>query len=126
MARVLALTRDLLFGSQIQGALLAAGEQIQIVGEAQAVRAALEEHPDTAALVVDLTDDGLDGSAILEALSAEGALAGLATLAYYSHVEADVRARALEAGFDLVVARSRMAREAPQLVRGLLADSRTA
>jgi hypothetical protein len=42
------------------------------------------------------------------------------TLAFYSHVEADVRARATEAGFDLVVPRSRMAREGPALVERLV------
>jgi hypothetical protein len=35
-----------------------------------------------------------------------------------------VRDRALAAGFDLVVPRSRMAREGPQLVAGLLAEDR--
>jgi hypothetical protein len=33
------------------------------------------------------------------------------TLAFYSHVEADVKTAAEEAGFDLVVPRSRIARE---------------
>ena len=42
-------------------------------------------------------------------------------LAYYSHVEPGVRELALAEGFDAVVPRSRMAREAPGLVGGLLA-----
>ncbi len=42
------------------------------------------------------------------------------TLAFYPHVEADTRRRAIEAGFDLVVPRSRMAREGAALVAELL------
>ncbi len=42
------------------------------------------------------------------------------TLAFYSHVEVDVRARAEQAGFDLVVPRSRMAREGASLVSRLV------
>jgi hypothetical protein len=43
-------------------------------------------------------------------------------LAFYSHVEADVRAQAEQAGFDLVIPRSRMAREGAALV-GRLVES---
>ena len=42
-------------------------------------------------------------------------------LGYYSHVDAETRAAAEAAGVDLVVPRSRMARELPDLVQGLLA-----
>ena len=45
---------------------------------------------------------------------------GTPTLGFYSHVDVDTRRRAEEAGFDLVVPRSRMAREMPALVAGLL------
>jgi capsular polysaccharide biosynthesis protein len=43
------------------------------------------------------------------------------TLAFYSHVETEVRERAQAAGFDLVVPRSRMAREGADLAARLLA-----
>jgi hypothetical protein len=44
---------------------------------------------------------------------------GVKRLGFYSHVDAEVRRRAEEAGFDLVVPRSRMAREMPDLVAKL-------
>ncbi len=43
------------------------------------------------------------------------------TLGFYSHVDQDTRTRAEEAGFDLVVPRSRMAREMGALVDRLVA-----
>ena len=41
-------------------------------------------------------------------------------LGYYSHVDVETRKTAEAAGVDLVVPRSRMARELPALVEGLL------
>jgi CheY-like chemotaxis protein len=134
MARVLALTRDLLFGSRVQASLQAAGHEVQLVEAlARAVELlvtlplvtlpAADTSAPFAALIVDLTDAELDGAGALEALREHGALEGVRTLAFYSHVEADTRARAEQAGFDLVVPRSRMAREGAELLTQLLARS---
>jgi len=105
MARVALLCPDLLFGSKLQGALRAAGHE------------PVASTDDAALLVVDLTDDA-------EARIEQSATAGLPRLGFYSHVEQDVRRRAEEAGFERVVPRSRMAREAAALVDALLAASR--
>jgi hypothetical protein len=45
------------------------------------------------------------------------------TLGFYSHVEVETRERAQQAGFDLVVPRSRMAREGGTLVSRLAAEA---
>jgi len=45
---------------------------------------------------------------------------GMPVLGYYSHVDVDTRKAAEAAGVDLVVPRSRMARELPALTEGLL------
>jgi len=45
---------------------------------------------------------------------------GVPVLGYYSHVEVETKAVAEAAGVDLVVPRSRLAREMPELVQGLL------
>jgi DNA-binding NarL/FixJ family response regulator len=121
MARVLALTADLLFGSQVRGALVAAGDEVELIGDEAALRARLVDPatPPADVLVVDLTDDRLDGAAVLQELLASGRVLGMRTLAYYSHVDAQARERALAAGFEMVVPRSRMAREGAQLVAGL-------
>jgi hypothetical protein len=124
MARVLALTRDLLFGSQVQGALTLAGHEVELVGDEPRLRQQLAGTVDSECLavdvlVVDLTDDELEGAALVEALAVAG-LAATRTLGFYSHVDVAARQRAERAGFDLVVARSRMAREGVDLVAGLL------
>jgi hypothetical protein len=124
MARVLALTRDLLFGSRVQGALTLAGHEVELLTDEPCVRERLADSPDGSSaavdvLVVDLTDAELRGEAIVGSLARAGLLGGVQTLGFYSHVEDSVRARAQAAGFDLVVARSRMAREGAELVTRL-------
>ena len=106
MARVVAFIPDLLFGSNVIGALSAAGHETTLVS-------ALDGLPDTDVLVVDLT---VDAPERVELVRAATLPAGCRTLAFYSHVEADVRVLAEQAGFDLVVPRSRMAREGAALV----------
>ena len=59
MARVLALTRDLLFGSQVQGALTLAGHDVELIADEPRLRARLADssdpaHPPADLLVVDL------------------------------------------------------------------------
>jgi CheY-like chemotaxis protein len=125
MARVLALTGDLLFGSRVQGALTLAGHDVELIGNATRLRERLAGTGDPTllaadVLIVDLTDAELDGAGVIESLRLAGELSAMPTLGFYSHVDAAARDRAESAGFDLVVARSRMAREGPQLVAGLL------
>ena len=108
MARVVALVPDLLFGSKVQAMLAAGGHEVQMTGPE-----ALREHAAGAdVVIVDLTADADARIAAAEGL-------GVRTLAFYSHVENDVRERALSAGFDSVVPRSRMAREGAELVARL-------
>jgi DNA-binding NarL/FixJ family response regulator len=124
MARVLALVPDLLFGSRVQGALTAAGDDVELIGDVLRLRERLSapEEPPAQVLVIDLTDAQLDGASVHESLAEHGLLEGIKTLAFYSHVDVETGARAREAGFDLVVPRSRMAREGAELVARLAGD----
>jgi hypothetical protein len=103
VAVVAALVPDLLFGSRVQSMLAAEGHDVALVS-------AVGDLGDADVWVVDLTG-GLD--------PADVPAGGAKRLAFYSHVEADVRERALAAGFDMVVPRSRMAREGGALVSAL-------
>jgi hypothetical protein len=125
MARALALVPDLLFGSRVQGALTAAGHEVELIADERTLRERLSDPSAPAAnvLVVDLTNEDLGGAALLESLSSGPGLARMRTLAFYSHVDVRARERAEQAGFDLVVPRSRMAREGPQLIARLAAPA---
>jgi DNA-binding NarL/FixJ family response regulator len=122
MARVLALSADLLFGSRLQADAASAGHELELIGDERRLRERLadEAAPAPALLIFDLTDARLDGAAALESLRSSTRLGATATLAFYSHVDVAVRERAERAGFDLIVPRSRMAREAAALVDRLI------
>lgn len=116
MARVVAFIPDLLFGSSVLSALSTAGHEPVLASNEAALRDAL---PDADALVVDLTFDVPERIELVRSLRP----AGLKTLAFYSHVEADVRDQGREAGFDLVIPRSRMAREGVAVLDRLMGGS---
>ena len=107
MARVALLSSDLLFGSKVEGGLRAAGHSVTRYSSEDEARAAVAGAD---LLVVDLTADAVDGLGLVRELR------GVRTLGFYSHVDQETRRRAEEAGFDLVVPRSRMAREMASLV----------
>jgi hypothetical protein len=95
VARVELHSPDLLFGSKVEGALRAAGHEV-VRGEEGEVA------------VVDLTEGVVPPAPAVPAV------------AYYLHTDQDTRRRAEEAGYALVVPRSRMNREAAALVERLL------
>jgi hypothetical protein len=105
VARVLAIAPDLFFASKIDATLKSAGHEVTIVSW---VEGPMPNDPQV--VIVDL--DNTDWQA--------GLPTGVPKLGFYSHVDVETRRRAEEAGFELVVPRSRMAREMPALVEGLL------
>jgi hypothetical protein len=110
VATVVALIPDLLFGSQALSLLRAGGHEVVLVSALSQIE------PDAVdVLVVDLTAEARERLDQVELAK----LGGARKLAVYAHVEADVRALAQRAGFDLVVPRSRFMREGAALVSRL-------
>lgn len=106
MAKIYACVSDLMLASRVNESLKSAGHEVTFGAKL----------PDPDSLGnTDLIVCDLDGVDVV-------ALAALAppAIGFYSHVDVDTRKRALEAGVDLVVPRSRMARELPDLVAGLI------
>ena len=105
MAHVLSISTDLMLGSKVEAQLSAAGHEVT-----------------TASAIEETTWDGKD--LIVADLDVENpeALVGLGmpVLGYYSHVDVETKEAAEAAGVDLVVPRSRMARELPDLAKRLL------
>jgi hypothetical protein len=103
VARVLAVVSDLMLSSRVVESLAAAGHVVDVVPEVPTAT-------DADLIVADL--DAVEAEAL--------ALVERPTLGFYSHVDVDTRRAAEAAGVDIVVPRSRMVRELPQLVEGLL------
>lgn len=104
MARVLALVTDLMLASRVEAPLAAVGHEVTTRGGLG---------PDAGGFDAIVAD--------LEVAEPEAvAAAGPPCLGFYPHVDVEMRRRAESAGLDLVVPRSRMARELPDLVARLL------
>jgi CheY-like chemotaxis protein len=116
VARVVALVPDLLFGSRVQADLVSAGHDVALHANVDSARSAA---PQADVFVVDLVDADLDGVGLVEAMRAADELDATRTLGFFAHVDEAVRERAQAAGFNLVVPRSRMAREGGALVTRL-------
>jgi hypothetical protein len=97
MARIAVVVPDLLFGSRVQGGVEAAGHAL----------VPADAGPDLVIADVEAVDPA--------------AVNGPRRLGFYPHVQPELKRRAEQAGFDLVVPRSRMARELPDLVEKVLA-----
>ena len=110
MARVVAHLPDLLFGSKVQGMLAAAGHDVAV---ARTIEAAVAQLDGAALLVADLCED-----APARIAAAAGQLDGVPLARLLPTHRRQTRTSALAAGFDLVVPRSRMAREGAALVDG--------
>jgi len=105
VARVVAITTDLLLSSKVEAMLSAAGHEVTL-------SAALAEAPlDEADLIV--ADLDTENPEALVGL-------GIPVLGYYSHVNVETKQAAEAAGVDLAVPRSRMSRELVTLAAGLL------
>jgi hypothetical protein len=107
VARIVAIAPDLMLGTRIQETLSAAGHDVSLapsVNEAPLDEAEL--------LVVDVERENPEAVVGL----------GIPVLGFYPHTDTELRERADAAGVDLVVPRSRLAREMPQLVEGLLSE----
>jgi hypothetical protein len=106
VARVVAVGADLLVASKVEAMLSAAGHEVTLAGS-------LHEAP---------LDQGDLLVADLDAESPEALVGlGVPVLGFYSHVNVETKEAAEAAGVDLVVPRSRMARELPELAERLLA-----
>jgi DNA-binding response OmpR family regulator len=118
MARVALLCPDLMFGSRVEGALRAAGHEVTRYDGEDMARAAV---PESDVLVVDLTAEEFDAATLVESMRMGRELEGVPAVGFYPHVDQETRRRAVEAGYDVVVPRSRMARETAAVVEGALA-----
>lgn len=101
-ARVVLICADLMFGSKIESAIREAGFEPVIVSEVPSTG------DGDALWVLDLAQGDFEPEGV--------AGRGAPVLAFYSHVDAETRRRALQAGIETVVPRSRMMREGAALI----------
>jgi hypothetical protein len=109
VARIAVIAPELLLGTRIQETLSAAGHEVTLS------RSASEASLDAAELlIVDVEREKPEAVVGL----------GIPVLGFYPHTNAELRQAAEAAGVNLVVPRSRLAREMPALVESLLGTNK--
>ena len=101
--RVLSVVPDLFFAARIAETAKTLGVTLDSAGLAEAIARARAASPDL--VILDLHAFG-DPLAIVRAFKADAALRAIPIVGFYSHVDAALRATAIDAGIDHVLPRS--------------------
>ena len=112
---ILAIVPDLLVASRIEEAAKRVGASVVMAGSpGEAVSLLDSEQPDL--IIVDIAMPGLDAVA----MAAAGRELGVPVVAFYPHVDVELRRSARRAGIEHVYARSRFLRETAGILSGML------
>lgn len=112
--RVIAVVGDMFFASKIRAAAEALGVEISFARSREALSAQASE---ARLIVVDLHHQNVDVVALAADLKADSETANIRLIGFFSHVETELRERALAAGFDEVLPRSAFSRDLPEILR---------
>ena len=115
--RVLAAVEDLLFRSKISETAERLGVEAAFPRNPEKLLDALRASPPDL-LVVDLNSARFKPLELLRAVKSDGALRGVRTVGFLSHVQADLALAAREAGCDRVMARSAFVENLPRVLSG--------
>lgn len=113
---ILAVCDDLFFVVKINDTARRCGLRPQFVKSAAELLAqAAVEKP--LLIIVDLNAKGVDAVELIGELRAEAELKNVSILAFVSHVEAELKVRAQNAGASMVLARSAFSANLPQIFK---------
>ena len=108
--RVVAVLDDMFFSSKIKEAAKQAEVSLEIIKKTDEIIQVIQASP-TKLIIVDLNNRNLDPLALIKDIKSRSALRGIPTVGFLPHVEEDLKNKAIEAGFDSVMPRSRFSRE---------------
>lgn len=95
----------MIFAAKIKGTAEAVGAAVEFARSAEAAWSAIERELPSL-LIADLHSEKYDPFALAVRLKADPRFAGITMLGFFSHVNIDLKHRAVEAGFDQVFPRS--------------------
>jgi PleD family two-component response regulator len=117
--RVLAAVDDIFFAAKIRGTAEALGVAYEPARDAEAATAMARSNPPSV-VVADLHATRCDPFALAESFKRDPALADVVLVGFFSHVQTELRERALRAGFDHVLPRSAFVGRLPEILNGEL------
>lgn len=111
-----AVTDDMFFSSKIREAAKTNNVIVEFVKNPDGLIDKLVSRPPSL-LVVDLSSKKMEPLEIIKELKLTPGLKGIPVIGYLSHVEKDLKDKAVEAGYDIVLPRSRFSREVGEILK---------
>jgi CheY-like chemotaxis protein len=113
--KVLAVLEDLFFTVKINESAKRAGMQAEFVKSQQDTLEKAAEKP--AVIILDLNFSSIDPVDLIKRLKADDGTKSVNLIGYVSHVQAELKQQAHEAGCDMVLARSAFSQNLPVILK---------
>jgi len=113
--RVLAAVSDLFFSVKIAEAAKRTGLELEFIKDADQILEKAKTKPSL--IIFDLNFDGVSPLATIGSLKAGADTKGISLLGYLSHIQADLKQQAQDAGCDMVLPRSAFSQNMLQIFR---------
>ena len=114
--KVVAAVSDMFFAAKMQTAARHAGVELTFAASTEDLLEKVRAAPDL--VVIDLNDSSVDALGAIEKLRAEPRTRALPLLAFLSHVQTELAARARAAGCEQVIPRSQFSARLVEILRG--------
>ncbi|HYP29420.1 MAG TPA: hypothetical protein VE262_22105 [Blastocatellia bacterium] len=119
--RIGLIVDDMFFASKIRGAAEAEGHQVERLRSREQIENDAAANPPRL-FIVDLNSDRLDPVETITLLKSRPELSSVPVVGFLSHVEVELKRRAVEAGCDYVLPRSLFTQRLADIVSGRLQD----
>ena len=106
---------DLFFSVKLTDAAKRAGMSLEFVKEPEAVRAKAKEKPQL--IIFDLNFDAVEPVKLIGELKGSAETKGISLIGFLSHIQAELKQQAQEAGCDMVMARSAFSQNMPLIFK---------
>lgn len=114
---IIAAVDDMFFAAKIRATAESLGVRVRFArSEEAAIEACEAELPEL--IIVDLHSQKISAEALAKRLKADERFKNVRLLGFFSHVEMDLRERALASGFDEVIPRSAFSKNLPEILQG--------
>jgi PleD family two-component response regulator len=113
--KMLAVVSDLFFSVKITEAAKRAGMQVEFVKDAKEVLAKAKSRPTL--IIFDLNFEGVQPLNLINALKQDADYKGISLIGYLSHVQGELKLKAQETGCDMVMTRSALSQNLPQILK---------
>ena len=120
-AYIVAILDDMFFASKLREAAKASGVDIEFIKEPDGIVEILSSKTPLV-VIIDLNSKKIDTIQLIRDMKENEFLKGVHTIGYLPHVEKGLMKEALDAGYDIVLPRSRFSLELGDILAGITAS----